>query len=282
MGATGRQGGAVARRLLDGGWRVRALTRSPASPAAQALAVAGAEVVQADMGDRASLDGALAGVHGVYSVQNPVISGIEAEVQQGRNVAEAARRAHVQHVVYGSAGTGAADTGVGSWDSKLEIEAHMRALDLPLTVLRPMAFMELMTDKAFYPPLSTWHVMPKLLGGETLVPWTAVEDLAAVAATAFAERERFVGRDLPLAADLRSIDECREIHRDVIGHGPRRFPMPVWMFERVAGEDLTTMWRWWRSAKPETDTRTLREIRPDALTVRQWLERRKAASPQRR
>lgn len=101
----------------------------------------------------------------------------------------------------------------------------MRALDLPLTVLRPMAFMELMTDKAFYPPLSTWHVMPKLLGGETLVPWTAAEDLAAVAATALAERARFVGRDLPLAADLRSIDECREIHRDVIGHRPRRFPM---------------------------------------------------------
>ena len=282
MGATGRQGGAVTRRLLDGGWRVRALTRSPSSSAARACAAAGADVVQGDMGDRASLDAAFAGADGVYSVQNPFESGVDAEVQQGKNVAAAAHRAKVPHVVYGSAGTGAPGTGVASWESKLEIEAYMRELDLPLTVLRPMAFMELMTDKAFYPAISTWHVMPKLLGGATLVPCTAVDDVAAVAAIAFAERERFVGRDLPLAADLRSIDECRGIYRQVLGRRPRRLPMPVWMFERVASRDLTTMWRWWQSAKPETETRTLREICPDALTVHQWLERHKAASAQPR
>ncbi len=259
---------------------MRALTRSPASEPARELSAAGAEVVQADMADRASLDVAFAGAYGVYSVQNPVISGVDAEVEQGKNVAEAAHGANVQHVVYGSAGTGASDTGIGSWESKLEIEAHMRKLGLPLTVLRPMAFMELMTDKAFYPAISTWHVMPKLLGDSTLVPWVAVDDLGAVAAVAFAERERFVGRDLRLAAELRSIAECREIYREVLGRRPRRFPMPVWMFERVAGTDLTTMWRWWAASKPDAETDTLREIHPDALTVREWLERRKAAFPQ--
>ena len=74
-----------------------------------------------------------------------------------------------------------------------------------------------------------------------------------------------------------TVDECREIHREVLGRRPRRFPMPVWMFERVASPDLTTMWRWWHDAKPETDTRTLREIHPGALTVGEWLERRQAA-----
>lgn len=283
FGATGRQGGAVARALLDGGgWRVRALSRSPDSPAARRLAAAGAEVVRADMDDPASLDAALAGVHGVYSVQNGVVSGIEAEVRQGRNVADAAQRAGVRHVVFGSAGTGDSGTGVESWDSKLEVEAHMRGLGLPLTVLRPMAFMELMTDKAFYPPVSTWHVMPKLLGAETPVPWTAVDDLAAVAAAAFADRERFAGRDLPLASDLRPIDECREIYREVTGRRPRSFPMPVRMFERVAGRDLTTMWRWWHGAQPHVDSSTLRAICPDALTVREWLERRTAGAGARR
>ena len=277
LGATGRQGGAVARRLLGDGWQVRALTRSAASPAARELAAAGAEVMAVEMADPTSLDAAFDGAHGVYSVQNPVTSSLEAEVEHGRNVADAAQRAHVRHVVYGSAGTGASGTGVGSWDSKLRIEAHMRELGLPVTVLRPMAFMELMTDKAFYPPLSTWHVMPKLLGGSTPVPWTAVEDLGAVAAAVFADRERFVGRDLPLASDLRSIDECREIHRAVLGRPPRRLPMPVWMFERVAGRDLTTMWRWWREAQPQTETCMLREIWPGALTVRDFLERRTAS-----
>ena len=276
LGATGRQGGAVARRLLVDGWRVRALTRSPASAAARALAASGAEVVAVDMSDRPSLDAGFAGAHGVYSVQNPVTSSVEAEVAQGRNVGDAARQAGVAHVVYGSAGTGASDTGVASWDSKLEIEAHMRELELPVTVLRPMAFMELMTDKAFYPQVSTWHVMPKLLGESTAVPWTAVDDLAAVAAAVFADRERFLGRDLPLASDLRPIGECREIYRQVFGRRPRHFPMPVWMFERVAGHDLTTMWNWWREARPQSETQTLRNIWPEALTVRAWLERQKA------
>lgn len=56
------------------------------------------------MASRASLDAAFAGAHGVYSVQNTYTSGVEAEVQHGKNVADAARAADVQHVVYGSAG----------------------------------------------------------------------------------------------------------------------------------------------------------------------------------
>ena len=105
-GATGRQGGAVARHLAADGWAVRALTRDPASPKARALAERGIEVVRADMADRASLHAAFSGAYGVYSVQNPMISGFEAEVEQGRNVADAAKAAGVQHVVYGSAGIG--------------------------------------------------------------------------------------------------------------------------------------------------------------------------------
>ena len=273
LGATGRQGGAVARRLLGDGRRVRALTRSPQSAAARELAAAGADVVAADMDDRGSLEAAFAEAEGVYSVQDSYAAGLEAEVRHGKNVADAAGAAGVRHVVYGSAGTGAPGTGVGSWESKLEIELYMRKLDLPLTVLRPMAFMELMSDKAFYPPVSTWHVMPKLLGGSTLVPWIAVDDLGAVAAIAFADRERFVGRELPLAADLRSIDDCREVHRQVLGRRPRGVPMPTWMFERVASKDLTSMWRWWAEAKPTVDTDTVRALHPAALTVPEWLRR---------
>ena len=275
-GATGRQGGAVARRLLDDGrWHVKAVTRSAASAAARKLATDGAEVVQGDMEDRASLDAVLDGAHGVFSVQNPAVGGVEAEVRQGKNVADAAHDAGVQHVVYASVGPATSRTGVGWWDSKLEIDTHMRELGVPLTVLRPVAFMELMTDKEFYPAVSTWHLMPKLAGGSTLVPWIAVDDVAAVAAMAFAERERFVGRDLTLAAELRSLDECRELYREMLGRRPRRFPMPVWRFERVASRELTAMWRWLAQSPPAGDSDTLRALHPDALTVPEWLRRHK-------
>ena len=69
-GATGRQGGAVARRLLKRAHRVRALTRDPDKPAAKALAEMGAEVVRGDLDQRASVERALEGVYGVFSVQN--------------------------------------------------------------------------------------------------------------------------------------------------------------------------------------------------------------------
>jgi uncharacterized protein YbjT (DUF2867 family) len=65
--------------------------------------------------------------------------------------ADAAAESGVSHVVYGAAGVGEQLTGVGSWDSKLAVAQHFRDLGLRLTVLRPMAFMELMTDKSYYP-----------------------------------------------------------------------------------------------------------------------------------
>jgi nucleoside-diphosphate-sugar epimerase len=60
-GATGKQGGAVARSLLDRGFRIRALTRNPQKPEAQALTNRGAEVVQGDMEDRSAMERALEG-----------------------------------------------------------------------------------------------------------------------------------------------------------------------------------------------------------------------------
>jgi uncharacterized protein YbjT (DUF2867 family) len=279
-GATGRQGGAVVRHLLEDGWRVRGLTRSPESAKARALAERTVVVVQADMADRANLDRAFADAYGVYSVQNAMISGFDAEVTQGRNVADAAKAAGVRHVVYGSAGIGSR-TGIPSWDTKVAVTEHMRQLELPLTVLRPEAFMELMTDKAYYPQVSVWHVMPKLMGSTRTVPWLAVDDLGVIAAKAFADPTRFIGADIPLAGDLKSIDECRAIWQDVHGHRPRGFPMPVWMFERIAGyagKDLPIMWRWLRTGSVPEDTGPTKEIHPRAQSVRKWLEWQRASA----
>jgi uncharacterized protein YbjT (DUF2867 family) len=277
-GATGRQGGAVARHLLRDGWRVRALTRDPTSRKAQGLAALGAELVRGDMADRASLLPAFRDGHGVFSVQNPAISGAAGELRQGTTVAEAARRAGVRHLVYASAGPGVPGTGVLQWDTKLDVEAQLRRLGLPLTVLRPMALMELMTDPAFYPAASTWHVMPRLAGGGTPIPWIAAEDIGAIAALAFAQPERFIGQELRLAADVRSVDECRAIYRRVMGKAPPRWPLPVWLLERFAGSDVTRMWRRLRADVPRVDPAETRAILPQARGVEAWLREQRARS----
>jgi uncharacterized protein YbjT (DUF2867 family) len=156
------------------------------------------------------------------------------------------------------------------------VAAHIRTLDLPVTILRPMAFMELMTESKFFPPASVWHVMPKLMGPARPMGWLAVEDLAAITAKAFASPDRFVGRDVMLAGDVQSIDQCRAIWREVTGRSPRRLPMPVWLFQRFAGTDETTMWRWLGTHQIDLDTAPTLDLHAEALTVRKWLARKKA------
>ena len=269
-GATGRQGGAVSRALLAAGRPVRAMTRHPQKGAARALSDAGAELVVADMDDPASLTRAFSGAYGVYSVQNFMSSGLDGEVRQGRNVGDAAHRSGVQHLVYGSAGTGERGTGVGSFESKLDVEDHLAELGLPVTVLRPMAFMELMTDRAFFPPAGVWHVWPKLAGWGFRVPWLSCHDLGRVAERVFAQPGHFIGRQLSLTADVRSLEECRETFTSIVGRPPRRFPMPVGLFERFA-PDTAALWRWARTARLDIDPDVTRSIIPDPQTVETWL-----------
>ena len=135
-GATGKQGGAVARSLLDRGFRVRGLTRDPQKPEAQALAEQGAEVVQGDMEDRSAMDRVLEGAHGVFSVQNFWETGYDREVKQGKTVADAAKATGVEHFVYSSVGSAHRQTGIPHFESKWEIEEHVRQIGLPYTILR--------------------------------------------------------------------------------------------------------------------------------------------------
>jgi uncharacterized protein YbjT (DUF2867 family) len=236
---------------------------------------AGAEVVAADMDDPASLDRAFAGADGVYSVQNFATAGPEGEVRQGRNVGDAAARAGIAHLVYGSAAPGRRGTGVGSWESKLAIEDHLRALDLPLTVLRPTAFMKLMTDRAFYPAAGVWHVWPGIAGWDFRVPWISCHDLGVVAATAFADPERFVGTVLELAAEYRSLDGCRRAYARVTGRPPRHVPMPLWLFRRFT-PDTVRLWRSLAEQPPVVDVERTRAVHPAASTVEEWLRTRTA------
>ena len=270
-GATGRQGGAVARSLLGRGWTVRALTRRPDRKQARAVADLGADVISADMDEPASLRSAFDDVYGVFSVQNGMVSGFDREEAQGRNVADAAKDAGASHLVYGSAGTGETGTGIASWDVKLRVEKHMRGLDLPFTSLRPQALMELMTDKSFYPAVGTWRIWPQLSGEDRPIAWLAAEDVGQITAEVFAQPDRFLGQSLTLVADVQTLAESRSIYREVTGTLPRTFPMPLWLFDRFTRNDVSAIWRWVRTGTVELDTGPTRAIHPTALTVREWL-----------
>jgi uncharacterized protein YbjT (DUF2867 family) len=153
-GATGQQGGTVARKLLERGFVVRALTRDPEKAEARELADLGAEVVGGDFEDRASIERALAGVYGVFSVQQFWESGYEGEIRQGVQLADAAKAAGVEHFVYSSVGSAHRETGIPHFDSKWEVEELVRASGVPYTVLRPVFFMQ------------NWEFMRELILGD--------------------------------------------------------------------------------------------------------------------
>ena len=104
VGATGAQGGGVARAILNdtnGGFRVRALTRDPSSEKARGLADAGAEVVSADVNDEASLARAFEGAYGAFCVtffwQH---MSAERELTEAANMARAAKTAGIRHAIW--------------------------------------------------------------------------------------------------------------------------------------------------------------------------------------
>lgn len=279
FGATGNVGGATTREMLRRGWQVRAVTRNPASEKARALAALGAEVVQGDMDDRASLDRVFDGFRRVLSVQNWQVSGPEGEVRQGKQVAEAARSAGVEHLVFASAGTGEANTGVPHFDNKLIIEQHMQELGLPFTVVRPVPFMELMSKKEFFPPVGIWGFSPKILGWNTPLPWVAVRDIGIAIANIFENPEDWIGREQILCGDVKTLDECRDIFTAVTGKRPFRVPLPAWLFGKMAGNELVIMWEWMKAWIARQGMEGLCELRdaarsacPELLDVETWLK----------
>ena len=142
LGATGNQGGHVARALLEAGRPVRAITRHPESRRAKALATLGAQVIEADMGEVCTLIRAFDGAYGIFSVQNFWELGLREEVSLGTNVIEAAQAVGNPHVVY-SSGLGAERRrGVAAIDGKAILEKRLVESGMPFTTLRPALFMD--------------------------------------------------------------------------------------------------------------------------------------------
>ena len=271
-GATGQQGGAVARKLLADGWKVRALTRDVNKPAAQELASLGAEVVAGDMEDRAQLDAAFQGVYGVFSVQNfwlPNV-GFEGEITQGKNVADAAKTAGVQHLVFSSVGAAHRGLGQKHFESKWIVEQYIHSLDIPYTILRPAAFMENYNWSRAY-------ILSGTFTGNSLRPdkgfqIIAVEDVASFVALAFADPKEYLGKTLELAGDELTESQIAETFGKVIGR-PVTLSAPAGSRGRASDEEMIAMFNFFNGEAYDADIPALRKLHPGLLTFEQYLRK---------
>jgi len=267
-GATGTQGGAVARELLERGVPVRALTRNPDQPAARELEALGAEVVRGDYDDPDSLVAAMEGVHGVFAVTDYWEHGFEAEVRHGRNLLLAAERAGVAHFLFSSVAGADADTGLEHFESKYEIEEMLTSSDLDYTILRPVEFMD------------NWrYSREQLLAGRYVNPrsptdrhqWIAASDIGFFAGEAFTNPDAWIGRIQPIAGDEKTLAELTTIMSEVFGRPVEHVQVPYDQFAEAVGHEIANMYRWFAEAGYDVNIEALRSEYPELTTVREYL-----------
>jgi uncharacterized protein YbjT (DUF2867 family) len=271
-GATGRQGGAVVRHMLPKGWKLRALTRDPGSHAARALTQEGVEVVQGDLEDAASIARAAAGVYGIYSVQDYWAVGAKREVQQGKNVADAAKKADVKHFVYSSVGGAERNTGIPHWESKWEVEKHIRSLGLPATVIRPAAFMEMYyVDQVEIGILKGKFADP--IRADKPYQTIATDDIGAFVALAFERPAEFIGKELEIAGSELTNSETAQVFSRVLRKPVKFQKLPLPLVRLILGKEFYVMFRWFNEAGFKADIPGLRRAYPEIHlhTLEEWL-----------
>jgi uncharacterized protein YbjT (DUF2867 family) len=271
-GATGRQGGAAVRHLLLKGWKLRALTRKPESTAANDLKKQGVELVKGDLEDQSSLEAAVRGAYGVYSVQDFWAVGARREVQQGKNLAASADKAGVRHFVYSSVGGAERSTGIPHWESKWEIEQYIRKLGLPATILRPASFME-----TYYID----QVEIGILKGKLLDPvradkpyqTIATDDIGAFVALAFERPNEFMGLELEIAGSELTNAQAAAVFSKVLGKRVKFQKLPLPAVRMLLGKEFFEMFRWFNQEGYKADIPGLRRRYPEVHlhTLEQWL-----------
>jgi uncharacterized protein YbjT (DUF2867 family) len=271
-GATGNQGGAVALHLLQRGFRVRTLTRDPEKPTAKALVLQGAEVVQGNLDDRASIEQALEGVYGVFSVQNFFEAGYEGEIRQGITLADAAKAAGVRHFVYSSVGSAHRKTQIPHFESKWQIEEHLRQIAIPHTVLRPVAFNYSLNEPDFRNSILN-GVLALPLSPNTRQQQLSEDDYAAFVAIALEHPDKWLGRSLDVASDQLTMLEMAETFSRVINRPVHYVQVPWDQFHQVAGEEITSMLRWMEDVSYDVDLTALRKEYPHITSFEQYLRR---------
>jgi uncharacterized protein YbjT (DUF2867 family) len=268
-GATGRQGGAVVRHLLQRGFKVRAITRDPGKPSSQSLQAKGVEVFTGDMEDVASLRQAMKGVHGVFSLQNYWEKGIgyDGEIRQARNLAQVAKDENVSHFVQSSLAGCDNAKGVEHFESKWEIEKIIDSLQLPRTFIRVVFFMDnfIANRKIFMPGLAG------ALKSDTRFHMISVEDIGWFVAESFANPATYLGKAVDIAGDSLTIAEMKQVYRNVTGKSPSNLKLPFWVMRVLSPENARQL-RWNNEVGWRFDIEKVRQIHPELVSFEEFLK----------
>jgi uncharacterized protein YbjT (DUF2867 family) len=277
IGATGQQGGATARALLDRGRAVRAMVRDESKPEARLLREAGATLVAADLDEPESVRAAMKSVSGVFlaltMMTGPRVTmeGVAAEERRGKAVAGLAGEAGIGHLVYSSIGGAGQQTGISYIESKTRIEERIRSLGMPATIVRPASFMD--NFASFNRPVLDGGelVVSLALRPQTPLPLIAVRDIGIFAAAAFEHPGRYIGQDVRLAGDCLAGPQIADAFGAACGLPARFRQVPVEQL-RAFDPEVAAMFEWMdKRGAGAADLAALRAVHPGLLTLPDWL-----------
>lgn len=284
FGATGAQGGSVARTLLeDGTFRVRVVTRDPGQKAAKELRLRGAEVVQGDQDDEASMELALTGAHATFIVTNYWENcSQEQEVKQGKLLADLTKRLGLRYVVYSglenikklTAGRLAA----GHFDGKGEVEEYFRDIGVPMTSVRLPCYFENLLS--YFLPQKAPGGKSYLLSlpmGDVPMDGMSVSDLGPVVLSLLKMPEEYVGQNTGLSTCRHTAEEYAALLSKHTGKAVRDAKTTPEEYEKrgfPGAQDLANMFRFY-ALKPDRNIELTLRLNPKARTLDQWLEQHK-------
>lgn len=265
-GATGQQGGSLARLLLQKKHKVHALTRNTQSSAAQDLRNKGAKIVKGDLDDSDSLKHAVKDVESVFLMGTPFEDGTEGEIRRGKFMADIAKENKVEHLVYSSVANADKNTGIPHFESKYKVEQHIKNLGIPHTIIGPTFFMENLLG----PGLEQGQLaLP--LSSSSVLQQSALQNIAEFSALVLERRKPFLGKRIDIASDEVTGEQASRILSNELGYKIRYVQVPL---EQVyqANEDMARMYEWYEKVGTGIDISALHQEYPEVrwLTFRDW------------
>ena len=299
VGATGQQGGGLVRAIqVDPAspFRARALTRKPDSAAARALAALGAEVVAANLDDRASIARAFRGATGAYCVTNFwEHSSPEKEITQAGVMAQAAKEAGVGHVIWSTLEdtrlkvplsddrmpTLMGKYKVPHFDAKGEADALFLATGIPLTRYYPSFYWESFVSSGVGPkPGPDGSLVLSLPMADRRLPGVAAEDIGATAYGVFRAGKEFHGKQVGVAGEQLTGDEMAARMSFALRRPVRYQPVTPASYRSLGfpgADELGNMFQYYTELNDDLcrlrNVELSRKLNPGLLDFEAWLRK---------
>jgi len=265
-GATGQQGGSLARLLLQKKHKVHALTRNTQSTAAQDLRNRGAKILKGDLDDSDSLKRAVKDVQSIFLMGTPFEDGTEDEIRRGKLMADIAKENNIDNIVYSSVANADKNTGIPHFESKYKVEQHIKNLGIPYTIIGPAFFMENLLGSGLEQGQLALPLSPS-----TILQQSALENIAEFTALVLERRKPFLGKRIDIASDEVTGEQAAKILSNELGQRIRYVPVPL---EQVyqANEDMARMYDWYENGGTGIDISALHQEYPEVnwLSFKDW------------